>query len=711
MNYLRLKFNSCPLILLFVWCLFLSMHSERAAAQSVSFSDVCASEDCGVEASAEMAVNGTEIDTYSSVENFFDEDVDSVAVAGDLYDNTSGTLLQSGYDEEEDYAEVDLSTSINTPHEYELGTGISFCVEEDEGEGEGNCSYEEGPYFTLVIDTDYPTVSSIYPTSITVGTSGTITVNGQNFIDQFGDYPVPFINNSGVTLSLSSVSETQASVNYSVESNASTGDFGLNLKGLFGNGEPATLAVGDPTPVVTGISPSVWYAGNSYTVTITGTNFGTSPTSSISAAPGVTYTQTAGSDTSITASVTVAPNAPNTDPISVTVTSQGFGGGSGFFSGNGQSPTTSTTAQSVAVTPAPQFTFGGQNISGATQSVMAGQQIALSVPTPNGYTIQSQSWSFSNQSAITGGFVNGDCTVETQPSAAAGGCEAGDPLLNQNALTFYWVNPGDNGETVTYTYTLNNGQSASATATFNVGGPTGNLLPSAFAQNNNTGTSLSNAQSPAALLSMANSPVKNGVGVFINDNAQPVSNNAQCPSHPGMPPTGGCGQFIWVQILTSVTQLQIIPAGDTFAPSNAVNQLDGTYPYFNGPNNANGTWDSPSRGLLHEWGEGAEPFNATMYVLWDPALPAGCTPAWTDTTTTPYTNHPSTCASTPIPLGSVQWKWSACAINAGVSASPSWFLQCGIGSGTTGGSTNGYPQWDPGTGPGGCHVTSLGPCQ
>ncbi len=49
------------------------------------------------------------------------------------------------------------------------------------------------------------------------------------------------------SLTLGSVSDTQASVNYSVESNASTGDFGLNLKGLFGNGEPATLATPPPS--------------------------------------------------------------------------------------------------------------------------------------------------------------------------------------------------------------------------------------------------------------------------------------------------------------------------------------------------------------------------------------------------------------------------------------------------------------------------------
>jgi hypothetical protein len=201
------------------------------------------------------------------------------------------------------------------------------------------------------------------------------------------------------------------------------------------------------------------------------------------------------------------------------------------------------------------------------------------------------------------------------------------------------------------------------------------------------------AGSPAQL-SMINSPVKAGVGAFFNDNAQSVANDGTCPGGPGAPPAAGCGQFIWVQILNSVTQSELIQAGDPSKPSNASNQLDGTYPYaFAGPPNA--TWDSPGRGLLGGWGEGAEQFSATTHVLWDPALPAGCTPAWTDSTTkSAYTPHESTCISTPSPLGSVQWNWSACAINAlapaaGGGTTPSWFLQCGTGSGNSAGVESG----------------------
>ena len=99
------------------------------------------------------------------------------------------------------------------------------------------------------------------------------------------------------------------------------------------------------------------------------------------------------------------------------------------------------------------------------------------------------------------------------------------------------------------------------------------------------------------------------------------------------------------------------------------------------------------------------------------ALPAGCVPAWTDTTTTPFfTPHGSQCTSTPIPLGSVQWNWSACAINALAAngtggTTPNWNLYCGTGSGITTGVTSGYPEWSPGTGPGGCYKSPYANCQ
>jgi hypothetical protein len=449
----------------------------------------------------------------------------------------------------------------------------------------------------------------------------------------------------------------------------------------------ASITVGYPPAVVTNISPAVWTAGTTFQVTISGSNFGTAPTVSIASGAGVTIsTPTNSSPTQLTATVSVAPNAPNE---TVTISVQPNYGGSNFTCNcqSGQSPDGTATAQVQAVTPIPQIMFNGQNISGTTQPVMAGQQIALSVPTPSGYNIQSRSWSFSNQSAITGGFVNGAGTPGTQPSASAGGSEAADPSLNQNSLTFYWVNPGDNGETVTYTYTLNNGQSASATASFNIGGPTGNLLPNAFVQTDDTATALISPLNNPATLTMMNAPGKPNVGIWFND-------NATLPTKNGTP----VGVFIWVQFLNSVNYSQLGPTGYT-PPTNLTAGLDGIYPY---PSlSTTTTSDTPSRSdLLAGLGEVGEAFDATMYVLWDPALPAGCAPASTNTTKPPYTSSASTCTSIPIPLASVHWTWSACAINqltapaAGhLPPAPSWVEHCGPGHANAA-VPSGYPEWN-----------------
>jgi hypothetical protein len=350
---------SCvKLFFLLLGLLFVLAHPHPAAAQKTKTSgSMClidgSSGSCLAEATYDMVVNdnGTEIETDSNIENMGSEYIGAVAIEGDLYDDTTGALLDPVTDTDSGNlsADVPVSTSVHTPDEYELDTIPSACIYDGEG-----CEWETGPTYPMYIETDYPQVTSINPTSVTVGTSGIIKVAGQNFIDTFGNSPTPFINNSGAHLSLSGTpTNTQAQVSYTVDQGAATGDFGLNLKGIFGNGEPATLTVGDPSPNVLSISPNVWYAGNSYPmVTISGTNFGTNPTSSLSPAPGVTYTQTAGGDASITASVKVAADAPTTNPITVTVTSTGFGGGNGFAPGTpGGSATSSKTAQAVAGTP------------------------------------------------------------------------------------------------------------------------------------------------------------------------------------------------------------------------------------------------------------------------------------------------------------------------------------------------------------------------
>jgi len=419
-----------------------------------------------------------------------------------------------------------------------------------------------------------------------------------------------------------------------------------------------------------------WIAGQQTSITIAGTGFGTAPTLSATGT-GVNLTLNSASPdgTTIQATATVALTAPSE---SVTITVQPGYAGNGFYCNcQGAPPNGTDTATVQPVTPTPQIMFNGGNIAGTTQSVVAGRQIALSVPTPSGYSIQSQSWVFSNQSAITGGFVNGDGTPGTQPSASAGGSEASDPSLNQNSLTFYWVNPGDNGETVTCTYTLNNGQSASATATFNVGGPSGNLLPSpTIDQPSGSGVTFTTN----AKCGLYGVPYGGGsVGITFQANAQP--------------PTTGAGTnaaFTWIQLIKSINVRYINASGVNSNPNSGKTGLDGTYPYFS--KTANLTYDSPSIGLQPQLGEVGYQFDATMYLLWDPALPSGCIPAATDPTT--YHSTASTCTSIPIPLGSAEWSWTGCAINTLVQqAYPlTWIKQCGV-SNLNASQSAGYPTW------------------
>ena len=98
-----------------------------------------------------------------------------------------------------------------------------------------------------------------------------------------------------------------------------------------------------------------------------------------------------------------------------------------------------------------------------------------------------------------------------------------------------------------------------------------------------------------------------------------------------------------------------------------------------------------------------------MYVMWDPAIPPvgqkTCTPASVNTGTTPYTFIPSTCASIPVPLASVEWEWAACGINAGGAIiGSSWFVECGNAH-TYISDEAAYPEWTT------CDSSKFGGCK
>ena len=132
--------------------------------------------------------------------------------------------------------------------------------------------------------------------------------------------------------------------------------------------------------------------------------------------------------------------------------------------------------------------------------------------------------------------------------------------------------------------------------------------------------------------------------------------------------------FQWVQILNGI-QDQDIGGGGQVIINAPPGQLDGTYPYANETTTT--TSDSPNVQLPQSYGMVERGFTATMYLMWDPALPTGCVPAQTNAA---YNSTASTCTSIPIPLGSVQWKWSGCAINTLVDPGTgvTWIRNCGF---------------------------------
>ncbi|MGA2694697.1 MAG: hypothetical protein ABSE92_01465 [Terriglobales bacterium] len=111
------------------------------------------------------------------------------------------------------------------------------------------------------------------------------------------------------------------------------------------------------------------------------------------------------------------------------------------------------------VTVTPEIQFQGNTINGKTQSVVVGQQIALTAVynPPSGLTVKSRQWTVGG--TTVGGFntgnTNGGSTTAT---------------LTNDAATFYWVTLG-NSLNVGFTVTFSDNSTASALTKFNVAGP------------------------------------------------------------------------------------------------------------------------------------------------------------------------------------------------------------------------------------------------
>jgi hypothetical protein len=370
--------------------------------------------------------------------------------------------------------------------------------------------------------------------------------------------------------------------------------------------------------------------------------------------------------------ISVSSSAPN-QTVTVTVQSNGYNGSGFLQTTQGQSSTGSNTAQLQAIAAAvPQILyFGGQNCTGGTNitftttSVIIGQEISLcaSYTVPSGVSVTSQSWSQPPGTVVAGysGSLSSASITQFQlPN-------------NSNILKFYWLDSG-NSRTIAYSYTLSNGQSAVANATFNVNGPSSISVSSTAGQ-----TTIIRPLHVDTGTNDANIPLLEDGG----SGAPGMTFKASASSAPA-------GSYQWVQLVKS-NQNSVIGLGGKTAPVDDVvvrgggtPMLDKTYPYeypygtgstvttSNGGVTNDTAMDSPLTDLVDNNGEMARSFTAVMYLEWLPTADNSCTDG--------------TACTIPAPLGSIQWQWAGDAINTLLQGVPInggtvpyhvWTLNCG----------------------------------
>ncbi len=233
--------------------------------------------------------------------------------------------------------------------------------------------------------TQSPVITGLSPTSGAVG--ATITITGSNFTAGGTQSPQVVFNPE---LYASPISSTDTSITVAVPAGAVTGDLLVSVGG--GNSNSILFTVTSSDPSIGNLTPGAGVVGTS--VTITGTNFGTSQGTSTVTFNGTTGTPTSWSATSIKVPV---PSSATTGNVLVTVggvasNPYGFEVGTAAPSITSISPTSGAVATSVTITGTSFGSTQGANtvnfngVSGVPTSWSATQ---IKVPVPKGATTGS----------------------------------------------------------------------------------------------------------------------------------------------------------------------------------------------------------------------------------------------------------------------------------------------------------------------------------
>jgi len=559
------------------------------------------------------------LDQTSVSMDSFDDGWDAF-VCGYIYQD--GVLYASGCasDDGSGVAAVGGTVAIDTtngPHDYSVVTDSYYDYYYDGGcEGGGTCVFIVSTQVVAAIGP--PRIDSVSPPYVFVGTSGSLTLNGNSFINPFGgDITTLSTSNgsgTGFTVTKNTATATQVTANYSAALTATTGYWSLGLsytlggtilKGVFGS-----FIVGDPPPSISTVSPNQWTAGqDNFPVTISGSYFGSNPQLTL-VGGGATASITSHTDTgqpngaTINASVSVPNACDASGSVTITVTSTGYNG-SGFtaaYPGESSSATSSATIVPVpGPSPAaPQILFGGKNVAGATTNVVVGQQIMLTGNVPSQACVLVQNW---NWTPPTGTAVGG-ATATTQ----GGFTLAALPSSSNNPYTFYWVYPGT--FTISTQYTLVNGETSPvSTATFKVKGLSGATDTATSPYGGQF--SIDTLKGCSGIPGGPNLVYGNVMGPQPGCSGTTTGTTGILFTASGSQP--GTGNFLFVQLLTTDTTTYTSSSGTETCTTTA--GIDKNYPYQGQPTPTTAT-DAPETPLPSTKNTVNRVFQATMYLIW-----------------------------------------------------------------------------------------------
>ena len=307
-----------------------------------------------------IGISGGSVNTYSATEMDYATSLYYDAEADGFIWQNGTSVVTSGYGYGSPTAEVYLSTPatlntgfmIQTNHwliayyYYWNGSGYTYVDEYgygfisagNYGGNSGNINapdiYQETLTQAYYVGSTYVTDDTYPPSIAGINVIGSPVRGSSGYVEVYGSYLAKYagpttcgIDGAGVSCSLTYqniYAQGQVNLSYNIATNANTGPHNLWVTTPFGTSNAVTFTVDDPTPVITGISPNVWPAGTVTSFTISGSGFGSNPSLSISGT-GILGYNGSGSDTSITGSVTISPDAPSST-ATVTVASNGYGG-------------------------------------------------------------------------------------------------------------------------------------------------------------------------------------------------------------------------------------------------------------------------------------------------------------------------------------------------------------------------------------------------